>query len=417
MIDSTSRPALAVDGTLSGVPARELVATYGTPLVVVDTGELELEIERFTRAFIDRGINVGYAAKAFLVTAMAELLAATPLRLDVCSLGELITGERGGVPAARIYFHGVAKTDDELRAIAAGRVAFGVIDNAEEIERLAALATVAAPVDVMLRINVGIDAHTHEMVMTSGENTKFGIPKADALDAIRRVIALPQLRLIGLHSHVGSQIVDVDPLIANFDALVPFAREARQLGAPVGELLLGGGIGVENAPGDPRPIDLDLFAEALARKAEGTPYTLSIEPGRAIVARSGTSLYRVVTVKRQGSRRFIVVDGGMNDNPRPLLYGAHHPAELIVSAAIGEPSPATLAGRSCENDEIGEYRLPADVGAGDIVAMRYTGAYTFSMASNYNRFGKPAVVFVRDGSHRRVVRAETPADTLRSDLA
>jgi diaminopimelate decarboxylase len=417
MIDSTPRSTLSVDGAIGGVPARELVATYGTPLTVIDTGELELEIDRFKRAFIDRGIAVGYAAKAFLVTAMAELLAATPLRLDVCSLGELITGERGGFPAARIYFHGVAKTDDELRAIAAGRVAFGVIDNAEEIERLAAIATLDAPVNVMLRLNVGIDAHTHEMVRTSGENTKFGIPKNEALDAIRRVTELPQLRLIGLHSHVGSQIVDVDPLIANFDALLPFATAARELGAPVDELMLGGGIGIEAAPGDPRPIDLDMFAEAIARKSAGTPYRLSIEPGRAVVARSGSSLYRVVAVKRPGNRRFIVVDGGMTDNPRPLLYGAHHPAELIASAATGELTPATLAGRSCENDEIGEYRLPDDVAAGDIIAMRYTGAYTFSMASNYNHFGKPAVIFVRDGTHRRVVRAESPEDTSRSDLS
>jgi diaminopimelate decarboxylase len=417
MIDSSSSRTLTIDGEIGGVPARELVATYGTPLTVIDTGELELEIERLNRAFIARGIAVGYAGKAFLITAMAELLAATPLRLEVCSLGELITGERGGYPAARIYFHGVAKTDDELRAIAAGRVAFGVIDNAEEIERLAAIATLDAPVNVMLRINVGIEAHTHEMIRTSGENTKFGIPANDALGAIRRVTELPQLRLIGLHSHVGSQIVDADPLIANFDALVPYAIAARELGAPVDELALGGGIGIESAPGEPRPIDLDAFAESLARKAAGTPYKLSIEPGRAVVARAGTSLYRVVTVKQQGSRRFVVVDGGMTDNPRPLLYGAHHPAELITSGATGESVPATLAGRSCENDEIGEYRLPSDVRAGDIIAMRYTGAYTFSMASNYNRFGKPAVVFVRDGSHRRVVRAETPADTSRSDLA
>jgi diaminopimelate decarboxylase len=270
---------------------------------------------------------------------------------------------------------------------------------------------------VMLRLNIGIEAHTHEMIRTSGENTKFGIPHADALAAIRRILELPQLKLIGLHSHVGSQIVDVDPLVANFDALVPYAIAARELGAPVEELALGGGIGIEAAPGDPRPIDLDAFAAALARKAAGTPYRLSIEPGRAVVARAGTSLYRVVTVKQQGSRRFVVVDGGMTDNPRPLLYGAHHPAETIVTTATGAPVPATLAGRSCENDEIGEYKLPSDVKAGDIIAMRYTGAYTFSMASNYNRFGKPAVIFVRDGSHRRVVRAETPADTTRSDLA
>jgi diaminopimelate decarboxylase len=406
-----------IDESIGGVPAHELAAAYGTPLAVIDIDELELEIDRFTRAFIARGIAVGYASKAFLVTALAELLAATPLRLDVCSLGELITGERGGYPTGRIYFHGVAKSDAELQAIADGRVAFGVIDNAEEIERLAARAHAGAPVDVMLRINTGIEAHTHEFVRTGGENTKFGIPSRDAHDALRRIAALPQLRLIGVHSHVGSQIVDVEPLVANLEALIPFADAARALGLPVEELNVGGGIGIEDGPGDPRPIDLDAFAERLAAHAAGTPYRLAIEPGRALVARAGSLLYRVVTVKRQGARRFVVVDGGMTDNPRPLLYGAHHPADLVTSAASGKAAPATLAGRSCENDEIGEYTLPDDVRAGDLIAMRYTGAYTFSMASNYNRFGKPAVAFVRDGTARRVVRGETDEETSRCDLA
>jgi diaminopimelate decarboxylase len=406
-----------IDGAIGGVPARELCATYGTPLVVIDTGEVELEIDGFVRAFVSRGITVAYAAKAFLVTAFAELLAATPLRLDVCSLGELITGERGGFPAARIYFHGVAKTDAELRAIAAGRVAFGVLDNAEEIERLANIARADAPVNVMLRINTGIEAHTHEFIRTGGENTKFGIPERDVHPTFRRLTELPQLRLIGLHSHVGSQIVDADPLVANLDALIGFADAARALGLPVEELNVGGGIGIENGPGEARPIELDVFAERLAARAAGTPYRLSIEPGRAIVARAGSLLYTVVTVKRQGSRRFVVVDGGMTDNPRPLLYGAHHPADLLATEATGAPAPATLAGRSCENDEIGEYMLPDDVAAGDVIAMRYTGAYTYSMASNYNRFGKPAVVFVRDGTQRRVVRAESDEDTSRFDLA
>ncbi len=406
-----------IDGAIGGIPARELVAAYGTPLAVIDTGELDLEIDRFVRAFVSRGIAVGYAGKAFLVTALAELLAATPLRLDVCSLGELITGERGGFPAGRIYFHGVAKSDAELTAIASGRVAFGVIDNAEEIERLANIARGGAPVNVMLRINTGIEAHTHEFIRTGGENTKFGIPERDAHAAIRRIAELPQLRLIGLHSHVGSQIVDVEPLVANLHALIPYADAARALGLPVEELNVGGGIGIENGPGEDRPIDLDAFAASLVSRAAGTPYRLAIEPGRALIARAGSLLYRVVTIKRQGARRFVVVDGGMTDNPRPLLYGARHPADLIASAATGRQAPATLAGRSCENDEIGEYVFPDDVCAGDVIAMRYTGAYTYSMASNYNRFGKPAVVFVRDGTQRRVVRAESDEETSRHDLA
>jgi diaminopimelate decarboxylase len=402
---------------IGGVPVSELAATYGTPLFLLDLDELDLEIDRFTHAFAARGITVGYAGKAFLCTALAEHLAATPLRLDVCSLGELVTAERGGFPAGRTYFHGAAKTDAELRAIAERRVAFDVIDNAEELERLAALVTPAAPLDVMLRINTGIEAHTHDFIRTGGENTKFGIPTAQAGATLQRLTELPQLRLVGLHAHVGSQIFEIDPLAANLDELLRFAAAAGALGLPVAELIVGGGIGVEAGPDEPRPIDLERLASALAARAAGTPFRLAIEPGRALVARAGTSLYSVVSVKQQGRRRFVIVDGGMTDNPRPMLYGARHTAEVARTAAGAGSSPATLAGRSCENDEIGEYELPGDLAAGDLIAMRYMGAYTYSMSSNYNRFGKPAVVFVRDGAHRRVVRAEQPEDVVRNDIA
>lgn len=401
---------------MGGIPASELAACYGTPLFVLDLDELELEIERFVSAFGRRGITVGYAGKAFLCAALAELLAATPLRLDVCSLGELVTAERGGFPAGRIYFHGAAKTDAELDAIVERRAAFDVIDGAEELERLAAQAHSGDPVEVMVRLNTGIEAHTHEFVRTGGENTKFGIPTAEIGAVLRRIAALPQLRLIGLHAHIGSQIAEIAPLIANLDELIRAAATARELGLGVRELVVGGGIAVESGPDEPRPVDLEALAAGLAARVEGTPYRIAIEPGRALIARAGTSLYRVASVKRQGRRRFVIVDGGMTDNPRPLLYGARHPAELLHSAARGALETATLAGRTCENDEIGEYMLPADIAAGDLIGMRYMGAYTFSMASNYNRFGKPAAVFVRDGTHRRVVRAESAEDVVRNDV-
>ena len=410
------QPRAIEPAVFGGVPASELIAIYGTPLVVIDLEEFALEVDRFTRAFGARDITVAYAAKAFLVTAFAELLAATQLHLDVCSLGELHTAERGAFPAGRMFFHGVAKTDPELRAIVERRVAFGVIDGVEEVERLAAIAPAGAALDVMLRINTGIEAHTHDFIRTGGEDTKFGVPAVAALDVIRRIVATPNLRLIGLHAHVGSQILDVEPLLANVDELAAYADAARAIGAPVTTLDIGGGIGVETGPGDPRPIDLDAFAAAIAGRAAGTSYRLMIEPGRALVARAGTTLYRVAAIKQQGARRFVVVDGGMNDNPRPLLYGARHEAQVATSAAIALPVPTTLAGRSCENDEIGEYVLPADLHAGDAIAMRYTGAYTYSMASNYNRYGKPAVVFVTGGTHRRAVRAETVETVVGNDL-
>jgi diaminopimelate decarboxylase len=412
----TSPEVFALDKPLGGVSARELADAYGTPLFVIDLDELDLEIDRFVRACTPHGIAVGYAGKAFLCAALAEHLAATPLRLDVCSLGELVTAEHGGFPAARTYFHGVGKSDDELRAIVDGRVAFGVIDNHEELERLAALASQREPVDVMVRVNTGISAHTHAFVRTGGENTKFGVAVNRLAGFFARVAALPQLRLIGLHAHIGSQIAEVAPFFANVDELLTAAELARAAGHPVAELICGGGIGVEEAPDDPRPLSIEALAAGLAERAAGRGLRLAIEPGRALIARAGSSLYRVMAVKTQGRRRFVVVDGGMADNPRPLLYGARHVPEVLAARRAGPDEPATLAGRSCENDELGDYVLPRDLAAGDMIAMRNTGAYTYSMASNYNRFGRPPVVFVRDGHHRRVVRGESAEDVTRLDL-
>lgn len=405
-----------LDVAIGGIPASELAATYGTPLHLIDVDELEIEIDAFMRAFDGRNIRVGYAAKAFLCVALAELFAQTQLRLDVCSLGELLTAERGGFPAGRMYFHGCGKTDAELAAIVERRVAFGVIDNREELERLASRATRRNPIDVMLRINTGIEAHTHEYIRTGGENTKFGIAPADIDAVLQRLCDVPQLRLVGLHGHVGSNIAEVQPFVDNLSGLVERADTARQLGHPVVELIAGGGIGVESLPDDPRPLDLNALASGLAARVSGTAYRVAIEPGRALIARAGATLYRVMAVKQQGRRTFVIVDGGMADNPRPALYGAHHHLDLVHSAATGLPRRATLCGRSCENDELGEVDIAPDVRAGDLVALRTTGAYTYSMASNYNRFSRPAVVFLAAGSHRRVIRAERPDDVLRNDL-
>ncbi|MGB8267471.1 MAG: diaminopimelate decarboxylase [Candidatus Velthaea sp.] len=405
-----------IDALLAGIPASELAAEYGTPLVVYDLDEIDLAIDTLTRAFIARGITVAYAAKAFLCVALVEALAATPLWLDVCSLGELRTAESGGFPAGRIYFHGCGKTDEELRAIAAGRVAFGVVDNIEEIERLAAFAPGDARCEVVLRINTGIEAHTHEYIRTAGGNTKFGISLADVPAVLARIAAHPALHLIGLHAHVGSQIAETAPYVDNLALLIEQANQARAAGHPIELLIAGGGMGVEETPGESAPLDLETLAGQLAATGAGTPYRLAIEPGRAIVARAGTSLYRVMAIKSQAGRRFAIVDGGMADNPRPAIYGASHEFEVLTSAASGAPVEAVLCGRSCENDVLGTVRVPSDLRAGDLVALRTTGAYTYSMASNYNRFSRPAVVFARDGSHRLAVRRESADDTLRNDI-
>ena len=405
-----------IDTAVAGIPASELARDYGTPLVVYDLDEIDLAVDAFTRAFIARGITVAYAAKAFLCTGLVEVLAATPLWLDVCSLGELRTAERGGFPAGRIYFHGCGKTDEELAAIAAGRVAFGVVDSAEELARLAAIAEPAHPAPIVLRINTGIEAHTHEYIRTAGDRTKFGVALAEVPGMLARIAAEPSLRLIGVHAHIGSQIAEIEPYRESLTLLVQQADAARALGLPVELLIAGGGMGVEEAPGDAPPLDYAALAQAMTATIAGTPYRVAIEPGRAVVARAGLSLYRVMAIKVQGGRRFAIVDGGMADNPRPALYGAVHAFAVMTSAASEAPVDAVLCGRSCENDVLGSVAIPADVRAGDLVALQTTGAYTYSMASNYNRFGKPAVVFARDGSHRLVIRRETADDTLRNDI-
>ena len=423
----TASNALAVDSSLGGVSARELAETYGTPLFVVDLDELDLEIDRFTEACTPRGITVGYAGKAFLCAAFAEHLAATPLRLDVCSLGELVTAERGGFPAGRMYFHGCGKTDEELRAVVDGRVAFSVIDNREELERLAVIVSqdtgrIAAAwnadrIDVMLRVNTGIEAHTHAFIRTGGENTKFGIPLDHLGETFARIAELPQLRLIGLHC--AHRLPDLR------DRTVRRQRgRAPRRGANGSRARLAGrGADLrrrDRRRGRPLRRRVPSTSTPSPKRSRSAPAAaamrLALEPGRALVARAGSSLYRVMAVKTQGRRRFVIVDGGLTDNPRPILYGARHVPEVMAARALGPDEPATLTGRSCENDEMGDYVLPRDLAAGDLVAMRNTGAYTYSMASNYNRFGRPPVVFVRDGHHRRVVRGESADDVTRLDV-
>jgi diaminopimelate decarboxylase len=415
----------ASDGELliGGVRASNLASTYGTPAFVIDLDVVDRAIATFVAACAPHTIGIAYAGKAFLCTAFARHLAARGLDLDVCSLGELLTAERAGFPPERLAFHGCGKSDVELDAAAAGRVGVTIVDNREELERLARRADPASPLTIMLRINVGIEAHTHDFVRTTGENTKFGFPLDEVDAAFVRLRELPGLRCLGLHAHIGSQIAEADPYYANLRTLIETAARARTHGIDVERLIVGGGYGVEEAPGEGEPIDIEALFTGLAAGAARfatdlripTP-RLAIEPGRAIVARAGTSLYSVMAVKRQGRRRFVVADGGIADNPRPALYGAYHHPLVARSAADAAVSEATICGRSCENDVLVTATLPDSLASGDLLVLCTTGAYTYAMASNYNRFGKPPVVFVGGGAHRLAVRGERPDDVLRNDL-
>jgi len=408
---------------IGGVPTSLLARTYGTPAFIIDLDVVDRAIADFRAACDPHGIAIAYAGKAFLCTAFAGHLAERGLDLDVCSLGELLTAERANVPAANIAFHGCGKSDAELDAAAAGRVGVTIVDNREELERLGKRGTSAAPIPIVLRINVGIEAHTHDFIRTTGENTKFGFALDEVDAAFSLVRTLETVRCIGLHAHIGSQIAESAAYHANLRTLLETAARARTHGIAVERLIVGGGYGVEDRPGETAPIDIaPLFAELagvakhLAADLHIPAPQLAIEPGRAIVARAGTSLYSVMAVKQQGRRRFVVVDGGIADNPRPALYGAHHHPLVARSLAPITASEATVCGRSCENDFLVTAMLPDALASGDLLVLCTTGAYTYAMASNYNRFGRPPVVFVGGGDHRLAVRGEGPADVLKNDV-
>jgi diaminopimelate decarboxylase len=407
---------------LGGVPATELAAAYGTPLLVLDTEVLDATLDRFARAGTRLGIDICYAGKALLFVALARRIAAAGIGIDVCSLGELLTAERAGVEPARLVMHGCGKTDAELDAIVDGRVGRVVVDNQNELAALSVRAHAERPVDVLLRVNTGIEAHTHAYVRTGGENSKFGFALETLDDGIALARTSAGLRLVGVHGHLGSQLFDADPYVASVPILMDAFARMRASGAPVRDVIVGGGFGVDARPdGDHLDVDATLSRIADALRHEAAERTLplvhvGIEPGRSIVASAGTSIYRVASVKRQGARRFAIVDGGIADNPRPALYGAYHHPFLASRASDAEFMEFTVCGRSCENDTLVVAPLPADLSAGDLLGLGTTGAYTYSMASNYNRFPKPAIAFAGEGEHRLAVRRERDDETLRYDV-
>ncbi|MDQ6932183.1 MAG: diaminopimelate decarboxylase [Candidatus Eremiobacteraeota bacterium] len=414
-----------IDGelTIGRAPALALARAYETPLLVIDLDVLDAAITEFTDACASHGIHVAYAGKALLFVALAQYLKQTPLLLDVCSLGELLTAERAGYPAERMYLHGCGKTDDEIRAAAAGRVGTIVVDNVEELQRLSKCARQTAPVRLLLRVNTGIEAHTHAFVQTAGENTKFGLRPKDVQSAAELLSGTPALRFAGLHSHIGSQIYEPAAFVANARALMKVAREMQLSGFDVEEVVIGGGFGIQSGPHDGEPLSIEQLLERVsfevndaAREAGMESPRIGVEPGRALIAHAGTSLYRVMTRKNQTSRSFAIVDGGITDNPRPALYDAYHHALLASRGSEVPPQRTVVCGRSCENDRLTEALLPGDLRADDLLAVCTTGAYTFSMASNYNRFNRPAVVFVQKGEHRLVVKRESVAELLQNDL-
>lgn len=407
---------------MGDLAATALAERYGTPLLVVDFETVNAAVDALVACAARWDVEVSYAAKAFATVEFLRHLARFPIGIDVCSLGELITAERAGFAPERITLHGAGKPLAELTAAATGRIGRIAVDGIEEMERLAAVTSDGRTVDVMLRLNVGVEARTHAYVRTGGHDTKFGLHPRDEGAAAALLQANPQLRFVGLHAHIGSQIYSEASYVEAALALVDAAARFATAGLRTHRIVIGGGFGVPSDPDSGEgALDVAATVAAVAKSVgsaardRGLPAPrLGIEPGRSIIATAGTTLYRVLAVKRQSYRTFVVVDGGIAENPRPALYGARY---RVIGAAplTGDPMEVTLCGRSCENDELATVNLPSGVAPGALLAMCGTGAYTYSMAGNYNRFPRPAVVGVEQGAHRLLARRETIEDVLRTD--
>ncbi|MFJ4710634.1 diaminopimelate decarboxylase [Streptomyces sp. NPDC088785] len=414
--------------TVGGIEVARLAEEFGTPAYFLDESDFRARCAAWRDAF-GPDADVFYAGKAFLSRAVVRWLHEEGLNLDVCSGGELATALAAGMPAERIAFHGNNKTEEEIeRAVAAG-VGRIVLDSFQEIVRVAHIADgLGRRQRVQIRVTVGVEAHTHEFIATAHEDQKFGIALAggQAAEAVRRALKLDGLELIGIHSHIGSQIFDMAGFEVAARRVVGLLAEVRdEHGVELPEIDLGGGLGIaytsDDDPREPHEIARALH-EIVTRECEAaalrTP-RISVEPGRAIVGPTAFTLYTVGTVKPlDGLRTYVSVDGGMSDNIRTALYDAEYTVALVSRRSDAEPLLVRVVGKHCESGDIvvKDAFLPADIAPGDLIAVPATGAYCRSMASNYNHALRPPVVAVRDGEARVIVRRETEEDLLRLDV-
>jgi diaminopimelate decarboxylase len=404
---------------VGGVDVLELAQEFGTPLFIYDEDHLRCACREAVAAW---GEGVAYATKAFLCRAMARLALEEGMHLDVASGGEMHVARAAGVPPDRLVLHGNNKSSEELAdalELGLGRI---VVDSLDEIARLGRLledlpARAQRP-KVLVRVTPGVEAHTHEFVRTGQEDSKFGfsVSSGAAAQAVAALELMPGVELVGVHAHIGSQVFDASS----------FEQAAAVLGsffAPLGlaELVVGGGLGVPYVNGETAPTQREWAEATRSACAEAgvAPATrISAEPGRSIVAAAGLTLYTVGTVKHlPGIRTYVSVDGGMSDNPRPVLYGSGYEAFLPRSTAARRPRPVRVVGKHCESGDlvVPDAFVPDDLEVGDVLATPVTGAYGYAMASNYNKVPRPAVVFVADGTARVVVRRERVEDLLALD--
>lgn len=416
---------------VSGVDTVELAKEYGTPLYVMDEAMIRSACRRFKKSideFYGGAGLVCYASKAFSCKEIYRIVDSEGIGADVVSGGELYTAASVGFPMDKVCFHGNNKTDEELELAVEKKVGRIIVDNVYELERLDRLAEKKGVVaNIMFRIKPGIDAHTHNFVKTGQIDSKFGfaLETGEAFEAVKKAVELKNVHLVGLHCHIGSQIFDIDPFVHAAEVMLGFIAKIKdELSFEVKELNLGGGFGIKYTNED-KPCAFEKYMECVsvkvkeicAEKGIKLPFIL-IEPGRSIVAPAGLTLYTVGGIKEiPNIRTYVSIDGGMGDNPRYALYKSEYDIEVANKAGEEKTEKITLAGKCCESgDLIGENMPVQHVEVGDTIAVLATGAYNYSMSSNYNRLCKPAVVMVKDGKTRVIVKRETLEDLIRNDI-
>lgn len=416
--------------TIGGVDTVSLAKEYGTPLYVMDEDAIRkncrLYVDSMNRFYDGHGLIL-YASKALCNTTMCKLVASENMGVDVVSGGELYTAHKAGIPMEKVYFHGNNKTIDELKLALSLGVGRFVVDNRDELMLLNNLAKEAGKkASILFRVTPGIDAHTHDFIMTGQIDCKFGVvlENGDAMEVYRLASTLENIEVVGVHCHVGSQIFDLDPFCEAAEVMVNFIGDVKDtLGITLSELNLGGGFGICYTEKDD-PISYDKYMEAVSKVVKATAEKRNIslpkilmEPGRSIVGDVGITLYTVGSIKNiPGVRSYLAVDGGMGDNPRYALYQAEYEFLIANRAGDAKDEVYTIAGKCCESgDLLGEHAPLQKAKGGDVLAVLSTGAYNYSMASNYNRIPRPAMVMVSGGKSRIVVKRETYEDIIKYD--
>ncbi|EMY5619244.1 diaminopimelate decarboxylase [Staphylococcus pseudintermedius] len=409
--------------TLGGTSLKTLAQSFDTPTIVYDEAQIRQQMRRYHSAFQqnDIGYVLSYASKAFTCLQMVKLAAEEDFELDVVSEGELYTALEAGFDPQRIHFHGNNKTKHEIRYALESGIGYFVVDALDEIDLIEQYAT--KPVDVLLRVNPGVEAHTHEFIQTGQEKSKFGLSLKHglALEAVEKIRNTNNIVLKGIHFHIGSQIEETTGMIETAKMVLNWLDEHA---ITIDLLNLGGGFSAQYVEGD-QSFDIEAgiteIVQAIKAECQQLKYpipTLSIEPGRSIVAEAGVTLYEVGTIKDiPGVNKYVSIDGGMSDHIRTALYDAKYQA-LLINRNETPDETVTIAGKLCESGDIiiHEAKLPSSVKRGDYLAILATGAYHYSMASNYNQMQKPSVFFVKDGKAREVVKRQSLRQLIINDV-